>query len=208
MCLLTVHAPKNFEPGLQPLPEGISLAAETGVFDQVHWFVANQAAMEKDVRRVIGLLKTDVICWIYFPKGTSAITTDLSRDKGWDTLEKHEELQWLSLISFDENWSAFGVRLKAAASEPNKPLTEKPEPQREILNYLDAATKTIRLPDDFSAAIEQNEKARECFEKLSFSNRKEYVEWIITAKRTETRNRRVQATIDRLEKGWKNPANS
>jgi hypothetical protein len=27
--------------------------------------------------------------------------TDLTRDKGWDALMRHKELQWISLISFD-----------------------------------------------------------------------------------------------------------
>jgi uncharacterized protein YdeI (YjbR/CyaY-like superfamily) len=44
------------------------------------------------------------------------------------------------------------------------------------------------------------------FDKLAFSHRREYVEWVITAKREETRNARLQGTIDRLLAGLKNPA--
>ncbi len=37
--------------------------------------------------------------------------------------------------------------------------------------------------------------------------KKEYVEWIITAKREETRKERLKGTVERLEKEWKNPRN-
>ena len=73
--------------------------------------------MEKELKKVLNLLKEEVICWIYYPKGSSAIQTDLTRDKGWESLLKHENLQWLSLISFDEVWSAFGMRLKKVKDE-------------------------------------------------------------------------------------------
>jgi hypothetical protein len=61
-----------------------------------------------------------VICWIHYPKGSSGIQTDLTRDKGWENLLK-ENLHWLSLISFNETWSAFGMRLKTEADELKKP---------------------------------------------------------------------------------------
>ncbi len=65
----------------------------------------------------------------------------------------------------------------------------------------------MQLPGDLSTAFEQNKKAKNLFEALSFTNKKEYVEWIITAKREETRNERIKGTMERLEKGWKNPRN-
>jgi hypothetical protein len=35
--------------------------------------------------------------------------TDLTRDKGWGPLEG-ADLMWLSLVSVDDTWSAFGLR--------------------------------------------------------------------------------------------------
>ncbi|MFN2438862.1 MAG: YdeI/OmpD-associated family protein, partial [Chitinophagaceae bacterium] len=122
---------------------------------------------------------------------------------GWDALLKHEELQWISLIAFDETWSAFGFRIK---TEADRKKDAKPK-VREIFNYIDPAKKLVRLPDDLSVAFEKNKKAKLLFDALSFTNKKEYVEWIVTAKREETRNDRVKGTIQRLEKGWKNPRN-
>ncbi|MBE2230822.1 MAG: YdeI/OmpD-associated family protein [Chitinophagaceae bacterium] len=42
---------------------------------------------------------------------------------------------------------------------------------------------------------------------LSFTSKKEYIEWIITAKREETRKKRLQITLDKLLQEWKNPRN-
>jgi uncharacterized protein YdeI (YjbR/CyaY-like superfamily) len=45
------------------------------------------------------------------------------------------------------------------------------------------------------------------FNKLAFSHKKEYVEWIVTAKKQETKAKRVEETINRLKAKWKNPRN-
>ena len=68
--------------------------------------------IDKELNAVLKLIKDEVLCWIYYPKGSSKIQTDLTRDKGWESILKHHELQWTSLISFDETWSTFGCRLK------------------------------------------------------------------------------------------------
>jgi hypothetical protein len=160
----------------------------------------NKAQMEKELNNVLKLVKDDIVCWIYYPKGTSKIQTDLTRDKGWDALRKHD-LQWLSLISFDDTWSAFAMRSKTDA---DKKKEAKPK-EREIFKYIDAQKKVVTLPSDLASVLKNNKKANDFFQTLSFTNKKEYVEWVITAKREETRNERVKGTVEGLEKGWKNP---
>jgi uncharacterized protein YdeI (YjbR/CyaY-like superfamily) len=64
-----------------------------------------------------------------------------------------------------------------------------------------------KLPDDLAAAFKKNKKAAEFFNTLSFTNKKEYIEWVVTAKQEATRNDRLKGTIERLVKGWKNPRN-
>jgi len=200
--LRTINAPDNFVQTLSPLPAGVKISDDAKNYDQLHWFVKNKAQMEKELNSVLKLIKDNVICWIYYPKGTSKIQTDLTRDKGWDSLLKHD-YQWLSLISFDDTWSAFAFRMK---SETDKKKKAKPK-EREIFNYIDAQKKIVTLPDDLAFVLKKNKKANAFFQTLSFTNKKEYVEWIVTAKREETRNERIKGTIERLEKGWKNPRN-
>lgn len=202
--LLTVHAPAAFEEKLQPLPANVKISAAAKKYDQVHWFVKNKAQLENELDRTLGLVKDDITCWVYFPKGTSKMQSDLTRDKGWDSLLIHNDtLAWISLISFDDTWSVFGFRLK---TEADRKKAAQPK-QRPIFDYIDAKTKTIRLPDDLAAALRRNKKEETLFNALSFTNRKEYVEWIVTAKREETRTQRISDTIKKLSNGWKNPAN-
>lgn len=201
--LLTLNAPSDFQKTLTPLPPGVKITGASKKYNQVHWFMKNKAQMEKELSNVLKLIQPDVTVWIYYPKGTSKIQTDLTRDKGWDALLKHDELQWLSLILFDETWSAFAFCLK---SDTDKKREEKPK-ERPVFDYIDAQKKIVHLPDDLASALKKNKKANDFFQTLSFTNKKEYVEWIVTAKKEETRSERIKGTIERLEKEWKNPGN-
>ena len=59
--------------------------------------------------------------------------------------------------------------------------------ERPIFDYVDPKTKSVKLPDDLAVALKKNKKQEGFFNALSFTNKKEYIEWIITAKREETR---------------------
>ena len=203
--LLTLNAPANFKKGLQGLPAAVKIIDAGKDYDQVHWFVMSRAQMEKEMSKVMKLLKPEVTVWVYYPKGSSKLQTDLTRDKGWDCLlAEGDKLTWISLISFDDTWSVFGFRAKTAA---DKKKEAKPAAPREIFNWVNPATKEVKLPDDLAAALKKNKKEAAFFDSLSFTNKKEYIEWIVTAKREETRSERIQGTMQRLTKQWKNPRN-
>ena len=202
-ALRTINAPADFKKDLAPLPDDVSISPTAKNCQQIHWFVLNKAQLDKELPKVMELIKGDVLCWCYYPKGSSKLQTDLTRDKGWDNLFKHEQFHWISLISFNDTWSTFAFRLKTPA-DVKKDAQPK---ERPILDYIDPKQKIVRLPDDLATVMSKNKKASAFFESLSFTNKKEYVEWVVTAKRPETRQQRVSDTLDRLSKGWKNPRN-
>ncbi|TMI62869.1 MAG: hypothetical protein E6H07_15815 [Bacteroidetes bacterium] len=203
--LLTVNEPSEFQKGLIGLPKGVKIVESGKEYNQVHWFVLNRAQMEKQMSKVMKLLKPAVMVWVYYPKGTSKLQTDLNRDKGWDCLlAEGDKLTWISLISFDDTWSTFGFRAK---TEADKKKETKPRQEREIFKWVNPKTKEVKLPDDLAATLKKNKKEADYFNSLSFTNKKEYIEWIVTAKREETRNERITETIERLAKQWKNPRN-
>jgi hypothetical protein len=202
--LLTLNAPPEFKKGLAGLPAGVKIVTSGNVYDQVHWFVYNKAQMEKEMSKVMKLVKPGITIWVYYPKGTSKIQTDLTRDKGWDCLlAESDKVTWISLISFDDTWSVFGFRAKTDADRKK----EAQPKEREIFKWVNPQSKEVKLPDDFSAALKKNKRQSAFFNMLSFSHKKEYLEWIVTAKREETRNERIKGTIERLGKNWKNPRN-
>ncbi len=60
-----------------------------------------------------------------------------------------------------------------------------------------------KLPGYIARALKGNSEAWRFFKKLSLSHRREYVRWIHSAKRAETRERRVHESIARLAAGQK-----
>lgn len=204
--LLSLQAPSYFKKGLGVLPAGVKMIETGKEYDQVHWFVMNKAQLEKEMSKVMKLVKPAVTVWVYYPKGSSKIQTDLTRDKGWDCLlAETDKLTWINLISFDETWSVFGFRAKTAA---DKKKEEKPKVEREIFNWVNPVTKEVRIPEDMAKALKKNKKEEALFNSLAYSHKKEYVEWIVTAKKEETRTKRINEMIEKLSKGWKNLANN
>lgn len=64
-----------------------------------------------------------------------------------------------------------------------------------------AAKPPLPMPRDFSSALRKNAKARIAFEKFPPSHRREYIEWITTARREETRKRRLDTAIAWIAEG-------
>ncbi len=202
--LLSLNAPPNFKRDLGELPEDVSVTLMGKTYNQIHWFVMNKAQLEKELSKVLKMLQSEILVWVYYPKGTGNMQTDLTRDKGWDSLlSETKKLTWISLISFDDNWSAFGFRAK---TEADKKKDAKPK-VREIFNWVNPTTKEVKLPDDLAEGLKAHKKQNEFFKNLSFTNKKEYIEWVITAKQAKTRAERITESIDRMSKGWKNPRN-
>ena len=113
-----VNAPDGYLEALRPLPEGAEMTQQLdGTFDWVQLFVKTQAELAQAIAHVRAALKPAGMLWITFPKGTSKIQTDLTRDRGWDALQPID-LKWITLISVDDTWSAFALR-------PSKPGEER-----------------------------------------------------------------------------------
>jgi len=105
-----VNAPDEYLQELSPLPEEADLAENLqGSFDWIQLFVKNRMQLEKTLPRVVTSLKPVSILWVSFPKGSSKIQTDLTRDMGWEILEEID-LKWLTLVSVNSTWSAFAFR--------------------------------------------------------------------------------------------------
>jgi hypothetical protein len=61
---------------------------------------------------------------------------------------------------------------------------------------VDAAPRTVTPPDDLKSQLGPDSARR--FAALSYSHQKEYVDWITSARKPETRARRVDQTVKRL----------
>jgi bifunctional DNA-binding transcriptional regulator/antitoxin component of YhaV-PrlF toxin-antitoxin module len=68
----------------------------------------------------------------------------------------------------------------------------------EVTIKPDNEIRTVEAPPELLAALAKNRHARENWEKLSYSNKKEHANAIFTAKRPETRARRLENTLKTL----------
>jgi len=84
------------------------------------------------------------------------------------------------------------MELNEGGIKPKKPKAAKPE---------------LETPDDFTAALAGDPAALEAFESMSPGYRREYIEWIVDAKRDDTRRRRIEKAVEQLSEGkslnWK-----
>lgn len=62
---------------------------------------------------------------------------------------------------------------------------------------------TYEMLPEFAELLRRNRKARDTFDNLSETHKKQYLGWIEVAKRTETRERRMAESIRLLEQGKK-----
>lgn len=197
-----INKPEYYLSQLGDLPLGITINEKfTGQNDFVQIFVNSKKELQTLVSKGIKILKPDGKIWVCYPKKSSKVNSDISRDEGWKILEGFG-LKGTDFISIDETWTAFGLHKKEFYN--NKPV-KKIEPAKE--SYLiDKTNRTVQLPEDAKAILKNNKKLLQYFESLSFSHKKEYVEWIISAKKEETRKSRLHRFVEMLNKNKKNPS--
>jgi len=104
-----VGAPEGYLERLgQPAGTTVGTVLD-GPLDWIQVFVADSAELAAVVPGITKAVAPDGLVWISYPKGSSKRQTDLTRDRGWEPLEA-SDLMWLSLVSVDDTWSAFGLR--------------------------------------------------------------------------------------------------
>ncbi len=108
--IAVLGAPEGFLGKLKPLPAGVEVAEKLqGKLDWIQVFVKNKSELDRIAPKAAQALNPDGSLWLTFPKGSSKVQTDLTRDKGWDSVAKLN-LKWINLVSVDDTWSAFSLR--------------------------------------------------------------------------------------------------
>lgn len=60
---------------------------------------------------------------------------------------------------------------------------------------VDRSERVVNVPPELKRALSANKAAAAAFKSLSYSHRKEFAEWIATAKREETRVNRAEKSV-------------
>ena len=108
--VLVLNPPPEYLKRLAPLPEGVVVeGAPAGKYGFVHLFVKDQADLERFGPSALESVEYDGLLWISYPKKSSKVKTDLTRDVGWDVVVR-AGLRPVTQVSIDETWSALRYR--------------------------------------------------------------------------------------------------
>lgn len=73
--------------------------------------------------------------------------------------------------------------------------------QVEVVLERDEGERAVEIPPALRRALDANPEAAEAFRRLAPTHRREYARWVAEAKREETVQRRVEATLERVLAG-------
>ncbi len=78
-----------------------------------------------------------------------------------------------------------------------------PGDQVHVVVEEDTEPRLVEVPEDLRQALDVDPEAGKFFDGLSYTHQKEYVNWVIEAKRPETRQSRILKVMDMLKRGIK-----
>lgn len=66
---------------------------------------------------------------------------------------------------------------------------------------LDEAPRVVDVPPELAEALAGDPDTAAAYERLAYTHRKEYADWIAQAKRPETKERRLAKALERIRRG-------
>lgn len=195
--VLVLRAPQSVVDALG-LPEGTKVSSSPprpgATFDAVLIFVSSAKGLADHAPKALLAVKEGGVLWFAYPKKTSGVESDLSRDEGWTAVYSRG---WgpVAQVALDATWSA--IRMKPEASIERKPRSAA-APSSPSTKRADA---DLVVPDELTDALKRDKAAQATWRSLAPSHKREYVGWITEAKRAETRARRIAQAIELLAQG-------
>lgn len=201
---LFFNAPDKYLETLEGLPESTEAKiSPEGKFDGVQLFVKNSAALIESLEIVVPLLQAENVFWVTYPKKSSGIESDLEMTGSWDELTKYG-LRTVAAAAINETWTA--IRVKPPGQSKVSEFCNEEIKKNEHSAFIDLDNRQITLPPDMKKALETSAAAMAWYQTLSFSNKKEYVVWILSAKQEKTRHERLIKLVEKLSEKKKNPS--
>jgi hypothetical protein len=126
---LVVGAPAGYLKMLEPLPDGATISEATlsadwhGIHAYVQFFATRRAEVEKAGARLLRHAAPRAVVWITYPKKTSGVESDLSREVLWDAMGG---TGWraVAAVAIDDVWS--GLRFRPAEDVKSRAAESKP----------------------------------------------------------------------------------
>jgi hypothetical protein len=197
-----LNAPENFQVIFGEIPSIVQLSFhDVQEFDSLLIFATNLAALKAALNSE--KIDSNTVCWIIYPKAKTKLACDLNLMQNWEEL-KSFQLTPCASAAINETWTA--LRIKQENAVIRSGIGNAEISKNNYGDYINVVNKIITLPTDFSTALGRHSTAMDFFQQLSYSNRKEYVLWILTAKQEKTRIERIHKSIEKLLAQKKNPS--
>jgi hypothetical protein len=164
-------------------------------------FAVNENQLNGILKEVLPALNTDGKLWVAYPKSTSKITSDLNRDCSWSALTGNG-YSGVAQVALDHVWSALWWK-KEDKIEKDVTFSDQMEALKATL--IDPATKTVKAPDELEGMFEEHPGAKDAFENLTYVQRRNYVNWILTVESEQALCSKVVHAIEMLESGKISP---
>jgi hypothetical protein len=166
---------------------------KTQTMGQVVLFAGNKAELEHYFSRIADKLLPDALLWIAYPKKSGKIKSDITRDDSWEAVFG-AGYEPVTQIAIDGDWSA--LRFRPAAAIKDK-LRDVPMEERRT-EGIDYVNRTTTLPKDVKQAMKPYKGLETFFDSLAFTHRKEHLIEVVSAKKPETRQRRIDKMVEML----------
>ena len=162
---------------------------------QAIFFAIDKNALLKDLPDILASLDIDAVLWVAWPKKSGSIASDLYRDDSWGDAF---QFGWegVASASIDNDWTALRLR-HVSMIKNRKRAVPMEERKTEGIDYIN---RTVTLPQDVVDAMKPFKRLVAFFNSMAFTHKREYVEAIVAAKKTETRQCRIDKTIDMVLK--------
>lgn len=165
-------------------------------------FAINQTQLNGILKEVIPALDEGCKLWVAYPKVTSKIVSDLNRDCSWQFLNQ-SGFESDDQVTLDHVWTA--LKFKKPCLKVLKPSAK--EDAAALLSGIDNKARTITPPADFQVQLDKSKKAVAFFDSLSFTNKKEYMKWIMEAGNDKSeRQAKIRSAIECLVAQKRNPS--
>jgi hypothetical protein len=110
MRALIVAAPPGYLKRIAPLPDGVTVSnAGTGTHPFVQFFATRASEIRKSAPSLLKHAVLGALVWIAYPKKTSGVDSDLSREAVRDAM-RGTGWRPVAIVSIDEVWSALRFR--------------------------------------------------------------------------------------------------
>ncbi|MGN7989452.1 YdeI/OmpD-associated family protein [Pedobacter sp. 22226] len=199
-----VDAPEHAAAIFGDIPSDIVIKYnEEADFNTLIIFTISKDQLNQQIQRNLRQINAKTIFWVFYPKKSAKIKSDLDLMKSWQELNAFG-LTPCASAAVNETWTA--LRLKLIEEVKPSGMRNDHIKTNEYGEYIDPVNKTVKLPADLQAALSGHPQALAYFNQLAYSHRKEYVLWVLSAKQGKTRSSRLEKTVEMLLNHKKNPS--